>query len=216
MTQRPALRPADAASLILADATGAEPLFLMGRRSGGHVFMAHNRVFPGGRVERSDSHAQTPDALATTDMERLADELGGGRGRSRRAAAFGTCALRETREETGLVLADIALLTPIRYVARAITPPGQVRRYDTRFFLASVDRARLDFASTDGELAEIDWYPLPTDDDDAVHRITRVMMRLAHERLRADPALVSDAPVPCFRVRNGRRVVEYPADGAFP
>lgn len=215
MTQRPALRPADAASLILADMTGKDPLFLMGRRSGGHVFMAHNRVFPGGRVERSDGYAQTPDALAAADMERLADELGG-RGRSRRAAAFGTCALREAREETGLLLAGGALRTPIRYVARAITPPGQVRRYDTRFFLASVDRARLDYTSTDGELADIGWYPLPAEDDDAVHQITRVMMRLSHERLCADPALVSDAPVPCFRVRNGRRIVEYPADGAFP
>lgn len=215
MTRHPALRPADAASLVLADLSAGEPRFLMGRRSGGHVFMAHNRVFPGGRLERKDMLSAPPDGVPDGDVERLAKELGP-RGGMRRALAFGVCALREAGEETGLRLDDAALRTPIRYIARAITPPGQVRRYDTRFFLASVDAQRLSFSSTDGELTEIGWQPMGDEADEALHPITITIMRAAAARLKSDPDLIADADVPCYRVRNGRRVVEYAADGAFP
>ena len=194
--------------------SGAEPRFLMGERSGGHVFMAHMRVFPGGRLERADTRARQAHALSEPDLRRLAGELAP-RGGSRRAAAFGACALREAREETGLILDAKALRTPVRYIARAITPPGQVRRYDTRFFLASVDRARLAFGGTDGELAEVGWYPPQAGPDDRLHEITVTVMRHAAARLRADPALSDDPAVPCFRMRNGRRIVEYPAEAAF-
>lgn len=177
--------------------------------------MAHNRVFPGGRVEQADSHASTPPAVPDVDIAWLRDELGANVS-DRRATAFAACALRETVEETGLLLDEKALLTPLRYIARAITPPGQVRRYDTRFFLAVVDRGEVRFEGTDGELSAIGWYRADRDADERLHAITAEVMRIATARLADDAALETDQPVPCYRVRNGRRIIEYPATGWFP
>lgn len=216
MTQRPTLRPVDAASLMLADLSGDEPRFLMGRRSGGHIFMAHARVFPGGRLERADNGRTPPANVAPGDLDLLTDEFPRRAGSSR-AAGLIACAMREAREETGIDLPPPALCTPVRYIARAITPPGQVRRYDTRFFMAVVDRSALAPGdSGDGELAAIDWYPAPMKSDPDVHPITAAVMGIALARLRDDPGLTADPAVPYFRIRNGRRVIEYPADGAFP
>ncbi|MEL6226160.1 MAG: hypothetical protein AAFY53_08855 [Pseudomonadota bacterium] len=48
--------------------------------------------------------------------------------------------------------------TPLTYFARAITPPGETRRYDTRFFCA--ERRHVAFATgeNDGELGDLNWY----------------------------------------------------------
>lgn len=208
MSTRPPITPRHAASLLLADLAGkGGPRFLMGQRAGGHVFMADKRVFPGGRLERTD--AADPPLLRTIqgDLDAIKAELGSG-ANNRRAGAFAHCALREAREETGLMLDDGALQTPIRYLARAITPPGQVRRFDTRFFLVGVDRSRLRFFDTDGELKHIGWFGLE-DDPDRLHSITRTMMELARDWLLDDPALTENRDIPCFRMRHGRRIVEF-------
>src|SRR6185503_18627620 len=74
---------------------------------------------------------------------------------SRRARAIALSAIRETYEEVGLLIgrtgefsakaadwkgfADHGVqpsLDRLRFIARAITPPGAVRRFDTRFFAA--------------------------------------------------------------------------------
>jgi len=215
MSVRPHLRPRNAASLLLADLSDSAPAFLMGERSGGHVFMAHNRVFPGGRVEQADSHAPAPPVIPDADTARLRDELGTDVS-DRRVTAFAACAVRETVEETGLLLGDKALLTPLRYIARAITPPGQVRRYDTRFFLAVVDRGQVRFEGTDGELSAIGWYRADQGADERLHAITAEVMRIATARLVDDAPLETNPAVPCYRVRNGRRLIEYPATGWVP
>ena len=49
-----ALRPRDAATLILLDRRSRAPKVLMGRRHEGHRFMPGKFVFPGGRIDRSD------------------------------------------------------------------------------------------------------------------------------------------------------------------
>jgi 8-oxo-dGTP pyrophosphatase MutT (NUDIX family) len=51
-------------------------------------------------------------------------------------------------------------LRQLRYVARAITPPGRPRRYDTRFFLAEASAVRAICPRTDGELTEVGWFGL--------------------------------------------------------
>ena len=208
-TARPAIKPRHAASLLLADLGDANgPRFLMGQRSGGHVFMAHRLVFPGGRVERGDVATDPPPQADGVDRKTIKAELGGSTD-DRRASAFVTCALRETREETGLVLEDGAFLTQIRYLARAITPPGQVRRFDTRFFLVGVDRERLRFLAADGELNDVGWFGTNDDAFDRLHSITRTMMELARDWLLDDPALAENRDIPCFRMRHGRRIVEF-------
>ncbi|TIV91075.1 MAG: NUDIX hydrolase, partial [Mesorhizobium sp.] len=46
-----ALRPRDAATLILLDRQGKDVLVLMGRRHARHAFMPGKYVFPGGRTD---------------------------------------------------------------------------------------------------------------------------------------------------------------------
>jgi 8-oxo-dGTP pyrophosphatase MutT (NUDIX family) len=48
----------------------------------------------------------------------------------------------------------------LRFIARAITPPGRPRRYDTRFFLAEATAVYSVLPRTDGELSEIGWFSL--------------------------------------------------------
>ena len=66
-------------------------------------------------------------------------------------------------EETGLNLA--AMEHPsLRFIFRAITPPGRTRRFDARFLLAhadSLDGDGNDFATASGELQHLRWLPLP-------------------------------------------------------
>ena len=49
-----ALKPRDAATLMVIERTEAEPKVLMGRRRDDLAFMAGKYVFPGGRVDPSD------------------------------------------------------------------------------------------------------------------------------------------------------------------
>src|SRR5947207_4319121 len=52
-----AVRPRDAATLILIRRDRRQPRVLMGRRHGGHDFMPDKWVFPGGRIDRADFRA---------------------------------------------------------------------------------------------------------------------------------------------------------------
>src|SRR5258705_3790912 len=65
----PYYRPKDAATLILVDRTAAIPKVLVGKRHDKVVFMPGKFVFPGGRVDKSDSRvpaaAPLPQALET-------------------------------------------------------------------------------------------------------------------------------------------------------
>jgi 8-oxo-dGTP pyrophosphatase MutT (NUDIX family) len=193
------MRPKDAATLILFRDGSSGPEVLMGRRAPGHVFMASKWVFPGGRVERSDFTAAATGAL--TDAARLEAEVP-----ARRARALAMAAIRETFEETGLMLArpapvasvaggwraframgalpDLSVLT---YVARAITPPGRPRRFDARFFMAGASALLTpEPTAGSGELDEIAWTPLSEALNLELPAITRMVLGEAAAR-RADP-----------------------------
>src|ERR1700759_5525147 len=151
----PYFRPKDAATLILIDRSAATPKVLVGKRHDKVVFMPGKFVFPGGRVDKADNRipvaAQIPQELETNLLK------GSPKISASRAKALAVAAIREACEETGLCLGrkssgaapklegawkpftEAGLLpdpSGLFLIARAITPPGRVRRFDTRFFTA--------------------------------------------------------------------------------
>lgn len=208
------MRPKDAATLIVVRGGAEAPQVLMGRRAPGHVFMASKWVFPGGRVERGDF-----TAAATGELSPLPADL-----LERRARALALAAIRETFEETGLMLARSAPvarvaggwrafravgalpdLSALTYMARAITPPGRTRRFDARFFMADAT-SLLDPEPTagSGELDEIDWLPLEDARKQDLPAITRFVLGEVAARL-VEP----ERKAPFVRFVRGRHVVDY-------
>tara|TARA_Y100000815_G_scaffold2504_2_gene2285 strand:- start:5088 stop:5822 length:735 start_codon:yes stop_codon:yes gene_type:complete len=226
----PYRRPRDAATLILLDQSGTVPRLLMGRRSEQLAFMPGMYVFPGGRTERSDLTAPRTGVLHRGDAERLIRGMGR-TGTPRRAEALIMSAIRETQEETGLLIGKAGAaqsstrspawrtfldrgilpnLSAIRFVARAITPPGRVRRFDTRFFVADAGHvANPDelIANPAEELDEVRWVGLDALESIRMPTITEAILDLLAERLREDPALDRDLPVPFIRAENRRYVL---------
>ncbi len=174
----PVLRPKDAATLLVIRRDGPVPRILMGRRVRGHAFMPDKWVFPGGRIHPSDFRVPVASGLHPVAEMALVRTCAPERG-SQRARALALTAIRETFEETGLILGRLGEgrvsaasewrdflatghlpdLAPLRLVARAITPPARTRRFDARFF--SVDArhlASLDPGAGSGELDEIAWF----------------------------------------------------------
>ena len=211
-------RPKDAATLILTRG-GSRPEVLMGRRAPGHVFMASKWVFPGGRIDRSDLSAASTGELPPEVARRLEGEMP-----ARRARALALTAVRETFEETGLILGRSAPaatvagpwreyrqagalpdLSVLSYIARAITPPGRSRRFDARFFMAPA-KALLTPEPTAGcgELDEIAWLPLDEARTLDLPAITRFVLGELAERLDHP-----DSPLPFVRMVRGRHVVEH-------
>jgi 8-oxo-dGTP pyrophosphatase MutT (NUDIX family) len=144
------LRPSLAASLILTRPSAAGLDVLIGRRSSQHVFMPNKYVFPGGRVDRADSTGPISGDLSCEAMSVIRRVLP-----ETRARAAAVAAVRETAEETGLLIArpgqcrsrhaswapfraeNLAPdLSGLRLITRAVTPPNRTRRFDTWFFTA--------------------------------------------------------------------------------
>lgn len=205
-----ALRPKDAASIILLDRTSGTPRFLMGRRGRGHAFMPDLYVFPGGRRDPRDHALPFRRDLHPLVTERL---LSGSTGRRTvtGARALALAAIRELQEETGLFVKDAkdeADLLLLRYIARAITPPGNVRRFDTHFFLLPIDEAGI--ATTDlhdsEELQDLRWVGLDEVPDLNVPRITQAVLGDVKTLLDTDPTLPYGMPVPFYSMRYGRFV----------
>ena len=149
------VRPA--ATVILWRNGSDGPQVLMGQRGAGAVFMPSKFVFPGGGVDPED--APCPGYLVPDCTRRLALLADAGPARDVLVAA----ALRELAEETGLI-AHAARAGALRFVFRAITPPGRTRRFDARFFLAdaaALDCDPEDFARASGELQHLRWLGLP-------------------------------------------------------
>ena len=214
----PRQRPKDAATLILVR-SGRRPQVLMGRRAPGHVFMASKWVFPGGRIDRADFTAAAATEPDGPTRARLEAELP-----PRRARALCLTAVRETFEETGLVLgrpapsASVAGpwrefrqagalpdLAALSYIARAITPPGRTRRFDARFFMADAPALLApEPTAGSGELDEIAWLPLEDARALDLPAITRFVLGEVAERLHAP-----DRPLPFVRMVRGAHRVSH-------
>lgn len=150
------IRPAATTVLLRRTATG--PQVLMGQRGAGAAFMPSKFVFPGGGVDPADHRALSPGLLGDPCLARLGQHLPDPAPSS---AALAAAALRELQEETGLTLAPAPTTDPaLRFIFRAITPPGRSRRFDARFFLIEADRITgdpEDFSAASDELSHLHW-----------------------------------------------------------
>lgn len=209
-TRAPAIRirPRDAAALILIDRSGSTPRVLMGRRSSGHVFMPDVYVFPGGRRDPGDHARPYAGDLHPNVLAKLLDNAPS-RTSIRRVRALALAALREMHEETGITPAAAAPdLSRLRYIARAITPPGHVRRYDTHFFLAFCDETVFDLThlrDTD-ELEDLQWLDIAAISGVKLARITQMVLEDVQRLMEADNILPFENPVPFYSARHGRFV----------
>src|SRR5215831_13982359 len=96
------VRPRDASTLILLDRSGPAPKVLMGKRHHGHVFMPGRYVFPGGRIDPADRRMPVAAPLDPRTEAKLMMHIR--RPSVTRAQALALAAVRETFEETGLLL----------------------------------------------------------------------------------------------------------------
>jgi 8-oxo-dGTP pyrophosphatase MutT (NUDIX family) len=149
-----------AATVVLWRESSEGPQVLMGQRGEGAVFMPSKFVFPGGRVDAEDLAAVRSGFLTPGCAHRLTLMVPDN---APPPEALVAAALRELTEETGLNLA--AMEHPsLRFIFRAITPPGRTRRFDARFLLAhadGLDGDGEDFTLASGELQHLRWLPLP-------------------------------------------------------
>jgi 8-oxo-dGTP pyrophosphatase MutT (NUDIX family) len=220
----PYVRPKDAATLILVDRSGREPKVLLGKRHQRHKFMPGRFVFPGGRVDPVDRLMPVARPLDPHAEGKLMQRLQ--RASAAKARAFALAAVRETYEETGLILgvpgkADTAIpegpwsafvaagflpdLAALRFIGRAITPPGRNRRFDARFFTmdASAIAHRVEgVTGPDAELTELVWMTLAEAKQLDMPAVTGVMMEELDARI-AD-GFGHDLPVPFYSMPRGR------------
>ncbi len=100
-------------------------------------------------------------------------------------------------------------LAAVHFIARAITPPGRPRRFDTRFFAvdANAIAARIDgVVGPDTELVELVWLPI---DESLKLDMPGITMAVLEElKIRTAEGLTHDLPVPFYRMQRGRRVRE--------
>lgn len=237
-----AVRPKDAATLIIVrtdDASGkdfgaksdgagsrSEPSVLLGKRAATHKFMPNKFVFPGGKVDRGDGRIQPPHDLHPAVMARLTTGCS-----ATRARALALAAIRETYEETGLILGEpetptIKTRSPawadflqhdinprldiLQYVARAITPPYRNRRFDARFFMVDAKHIQSELHERpqgSGELLDLHWVTLSKAKEiEQLPHITRAVLTELERRLQEGEG--PEATGPFVHTRNGKQVVD--------
>ncbi len=190
----------------------------MGRRNRASRFMPGFYVFPGGCVEPADAR---PSGFAET---MTAPPGGADWSTRRRLAQFARAALRETFEETGLLVAEPSdprsaeidpatageaeiwrafrragrapAFSALALVARAVTPTRSPIRFHTRFFRADGRAIHGDLVGN-GELEDLHWMPVEAAVALPIAEVTALVLRAA---LAHGPAGGAAArPVPLFR-----------------
>jgi len=217
------MRPRDAATLVIVDANHNEPKVLFGKRRLDLKFMPGKYVFPGGRVDRSDRSAHAANDLNAADLAKLLTEMRG-RVSEGRARALAFAAIRETFEEAGLLIGTptsappmsrseiwqqflshgiLPALSQLTFFARAITPPGRPRRFDTRFFCVDASAIAHSVSDRDGEFLELKWWTLEQTRDFDLPPITRVVLEDLADRIVDGRLQHGERPVPFYHHRNG-------------
>ena len=217
------LRPRDAASIVVIDNSKRSPCMLVGRRHPDQVFIPNKFVFPGGRVDPSDSRLRAGDELTPVEEAKLLIDMKGNPS-PRRARGLALAAIRELFEETGLLMGskhDGTLRTnatgwrdflecgyaprirQLRYFARAITPPRRPRRYDTRFFVAMAKDIALQQKAADGELTELHWVTFKQARSVDLHPMTRTIIDELEDVLDAQARPKPRKTVPLYQEVRG-------------
>lgn len=222
------MRPQDAATLIIVDRNG--PLrVLMGRRRPQQTFLPNKFVFPGGRADKIDRSIPTADELASREQEKLLIDMKGSASTAR-ARGLALAALRETYEEAGLLVGEphadpesggavnqgeigtwagyfseevLPVLSPLTFLARAITPPGRPRRYDTRFFLVDAAHIAKSVTPPDDELRDVGWFTIDELRGLDLPNITRAVIEDLNEYLGGEPHAGNDWAVPFYDFKAG-------------
>jgi len=232
----PYFRPKDAATLILVDRSSTIPKVLVGKRHDNVVFMPGKFVFPGGRVDKSDNRVPVAAPISNSLQANLLK--GSPKITPSRARSLAIAAIREACEETGLCLGrksdhtaklegpwkpftEAGLLpdpSGLFLIARAITPPGRVRRFDTRFFTADASAIthRVEgVIHPDAELVELVWVELGSKPLADLHPMTKNVLGELDKRLATGP-LSHDAAVPFFHFYGGKMQKDVLGEGTTP
>jgi 8-oxo-dGTP pyrophosphatase MutT (NUDIX family) len=213
-----AVKPKDAETLIIVRRDTNVPKILMGKRAAGHKFMPNKFVFPGGKVDTGDSRIRPPKDLHPSVLKRLMKGCSESRARSLALAA-----IRETFEETGLLLGEpdsttIKTRSPhwgaflqhginpridtLNVIARAITPPYRNRRFDTRFFMVEADLIQGDVHAApvgSGELLALHWVSIKEAEKLELPIITRIILKEVERRIVDGHAPDTEGPFIHFR-----------------
>ena len=216
-------KPTDAASLILYKTIKNKKYFLMGKRPPKQKFMPNIYVFPGGAVEKNDKNVEYYKDYNSFELRALSHNCP-----IKKARAIGLAAIRETYEETGILIGKKnkkfsktqpkewnaffknnikPRLDILQYIARAITPRDQVKRFNARFFMCD---AKYSFGSIiqNDELLEIDWYPIDKIIEKlTLAQVTELVVKQAKEHLERKKR--TEIPVPTYSRRRGKRVISY-------
>ena len=221
-------RPKEAATLIVVRA-GPKPTLLMGKRAASHRFMPNKFVFPGGRLDLTDQRLQVPGDLSRPVMERLRKATRK-TVNDRKLRGLALAAIRETFEETGLIVGQPASRTmttkhpvwrdylahgaepPLEhmdFIARAITPACRTRRFDTRFFMIHDqfiynDPEQINDAS--GELNELHWLTLSEARRLDLPAVTRWAIDLVEQRIQLSQAEQLKQTSPFLRFIKGQEI----------
>jgi 8-oxo-dGTP pyrophosphatase MutT (NUDIX family) len=219
----PAIRPKDAASLVLVKRERTTFRVLMAERHSSHIFLPGRFVFPGGGLEPADLRLRVPTELRPEVRVKVAAATGAGKARGLALAA-----IRETFEEVGLLVGErlqsaprtrsqawarffargvVPKLEKLEFVARAVTPPGYPRRFDARFFMANAEdiAETLDGHETTGELLNPAWLTLKEARETRLLPVTRCVLDEAEARLSGDGG--PGRPVPFYLFRRGKAVI---------
>ena len=215
------VRARDAASLILLRLEDRGQRVLVGRRPPEARFLPGRYVFPGGAVEPDDSRVRWASELNADMVDAMAV---GGKGI--RARSLAMAAVRETFEETGLLLTEPGDVGSVRsptwsamrargvapalhrlaYVGRAITPVPSPIRFHARFFVADAQYTMGELGG-DSELEDLHWCPVGELVRLPAIEVQSFMLAHAVATLTCnDPETTSK---PLFTQRAGQRTIRY-------